>query len=151
VRVFDAGSFETPSDIDAASNRAQRMGDYRKLEVWMLGSELSDRIALVVEGLPARIRAGKGDQIMRAADSIHENIAEGCGLNSDRQLAKHLRISLGSANEVEDELATLNRRGYLKEKDKDLIPATRRLCAKIAKFIQRLEPADPPHGRRGRR
>jgi four helix bundle protein len=127
------------------------MGDYRKLEVWKLGCELSDRVALVVEGLPARIRAEKGDQIMRAVDSIHENIAEGCGLNSDRQLAKHLRISLGSANEVEDELGTLNRRGYLKEKDQDLLSATRRLCAKIAKFIQRLDPPQSPYSRRAGR
>jgi len=127
------------------------MGDYRKLEVWQLSCDLSDRVAQVVEGLPSRIRAEKGSQIMRAVDSIHENIAEGCGLNSDRQLAKHLRISLGSANEVEDELGTLNRRGYLKEKDQDLIPATRHLCAKLAKFIQRLEGPDSPNGRRGRR
>jgi hypothetical protein len=50
------------------------MGDYHKLEVWKLGSELSDRVAVLVGRLPARIRADKGDQLARAADAIHENI-----------------------------------------------------------------------------
>ena len=124
------------------------MGDYHKLEVWKLGSELSDRVAVLVGRLPARIRADKGDQLARAADAIHENIAEGCGLNTDPQLAKHLRISLGSANEVEDELATLKRRGLLPESDHDLIPLSRRICAMLAKFIVTVDPPTAPVPRR---
>ena len=127
------------------------MGDYRKLEVWKIANEMADRVALLVERLPARIRSGKGDQLERAADAVHENIAEGCGLNTDPQLAKHLRIALGSANEVEDELATLKRRGLLHESDFDLLPLTRRLCGMLAKFINRVDPPMPSKRRGPRR
>jgi four helix bundle protein len=116
------------------------MGDYRKLEVWQLANQLSDRVVLVVDKLPARVRAAKGEQMTTAADAIHDNIAEGCGLNTDRQLARHLRIALGSANELENQLATLNRRGHLDESDQDLIALARRVCAMLAKFIDRIDP-----------
>ena len=124
------------------------MGDYRKLDVWKLANDLSDRVALLVEVLPPRLRNSVGDQLSRAADAIHENIAEGCGLNTDRQLSKHLRISLGSANEVEDELTTLKRRGFLKERDHELIPMTRLLCAKLAAFINTVDRPHPSPRRR---
>jgi hypothetical protein len=79
------------------------MTDYHKLEVWKLASELSDRVVQLVEQLGARLRPNKADQILRAADAIHENIAEGCGFNSDPQLAKYLRQARGSADETQDE------------------------------------------------
>ena len=71
------------------------MGDYRKLEVWKLASSLADRVDSIVENLPRRIQADLGDQLARAAESIHLNIAEGCGLNSDAQLTKHVRDTDG--------------------------------------------------------
>jgi four helix bundle protein len=82
--------------------------------------------------------ADKADQLRRAADSIHEAIAEGCGLGSDRQLLKYLRIGLGSANECEDELHALNRRGLLLDDELELITIARRLCAMLASFIKRV-------------
>ena len=39
-------------------------------------------------------------QARRAAVSISANIAEGCGKNSDAELARHSRTSLGSASEL---------------------------------------------------
>jgi hypothetical protein len=50
-----------------------------------------------------------------------------------------LRTALGSANECEDELHTLNRRALLAESDQDLIAIARQLCAMLAKFIARVE------------
>jgi four helix bundle protein len=40
----------------------------------------------------------------RAAASIPVNIAEGCGRNSNLELANFLQISLGSSNEIEYDL-----------------------------------------------
>jgi four helix bundle protein len=114
------------------------MGDYRKYDVYMLACELSDRVANAVRVLPRRM-SDKADQLRRAADSIHEAIAEGSGLGTDAQLLKYLRIALGSANECEDELQTLFRRGLLAQVDFDLLAMIRRLCAMIAKFIMRVE------------
>ena len=58
---------------------------------------------------------------LRAVDAIHENIAEGCGFNSDPQLAEYLRQARGSADETQDELKTLTRRGFITPEFEDLL------------------------------
>jgi four helix bundle protein len=125
------------------------MGDYRKLDVYKLACQFSDRVARAVEKLPARL-ADTADQLRRADDSIHEAISEGCGLNSDRQLLKHIRYALGSANECEDELHTLNRRDLLAEGDLDLLDMARRLCAMLARFAMKVESDIARNERAGR-
>jgi four helix bundle protein len=114
------------------------MGDHRKLEVWRLGCTQSDNIDILVATLPRRTQKGLGDQLCRAAESIHMNIAEGCGLNSDPQLAKHIRIALGSANEVEDGLMKLDRRGLLPRHQHSLIDDATLLRRKLGAFLKKL-------------
>jgi len=77
---------------------------------------------------------------LRAADAIHENIAEGCGFNSDPQLAKYLRQARGSADETQDELETLARRGLMVPGFEDLLPKNQTLCRKLSRFIETVEP-----------
>ena len=120
------------------------MPDYHKLEVWKLSCELSDRVVLLVGKLGKRLRASKADQLLRAADAIHENIAEGCGFNSDPQLAKYLRQARGSGDELQDELETLLRRGLILSGFEDLLPSTQLLCRKLSRFIETVEPRRSP-------
>jgi four helix bundle protein len=114
------------------------MGDYRKLEVWRLGCALSDRINSMVERLPKRVQDGLGEQLARAAEGIHLNISEGCGLNSDTQLAKYVRYALGSANEIEDGLSALKRRGLLTAEDGSLVDDAGLLRRKLGSFLKTL-------------
>jgi four helix bundle protein len=116
------------------------MPDYHKLEVWLIACEVSDRIDQLVRELGSRIRPHKADQICRAADAIHENIAEGCGFNSDPQLAKYSRQARGSADEVQDQLETFQRRGLILPGFEDLIPKNRVLCRKLSRFIETVDP-----------
>ena len=44
---------------------------------------------------------GLTSQIRRSGASVPTNIAEGCGRNSDAELARFLEISMGSASELE--------------------------------------------------
>lgn len=120
------------------------MGDYHNLEVWKLACQLSDRVYVLVEGLGKRINPSKADQILRAADGIHENIAEGCGYRSDRQLAKYLRQAVGSADETQDELEALKRRKLLPESDYDLIPAAKLICKKTNALLATVTGEKPP-------
>jgi four helix bundle protein len=124
------------------------MTDYHKLEVWRLASELSDRVVELVDQLGPRLRANKADQLLRAVDAIHENIAEGCGFNSDPQLAKYLRQARGSGDETQDELETLARRGLIPTEFEDLLPKNGLLCRKLSRFLETVEPRRKNHGRR---
>ena len=85
----------------------KKVGDYRKLEVWRRSQAFTIQMRAMVAALPRSERRRIGDQIVRAADSIRLNIVEGAGLNSDPQFARCLGLSLGSANEVQDELSIL--------------------------------------------
>jgi len=114
------------------------VGDYRKLEVWKRACALSDRIDDLVQTLPRRVQFRLGDQLERAADSIHLSIAEGCGLNSDAQLAKYVRIALGSLNELESGLLKLDRRGLLSPEFRDLLDDTASLRNQLGALLKRL-------------
>ena len=76
------------------------MGDFTKLEVWKKAHELTLRIYERTARWPRHELFGLTSQTRRAAASIAANIAEGCGRNSDAELARYARTSLGSANEL---------------------------------------------------
>jgi four helix bundle protein len=76
------------------------MGDFRKLAVWKKAHAVTLSIYRETANWPKHEMFGLISQCRRAAFSIPANIAEGCGKNSDGELAKHARTSLGSASEL---------------------------------------------------
>ena len=76
------------------------MGDFTKLAVWKKAHAVTLSIYRETASWPKRELFGLISQCRRAAFSIPANIAEGCGKNSDGELAKHARNSLGSASEL---------------------------------------------------
>jgi four helix bundle protein len=91
------------------------MGDYRKLEEWQAAHALTLEVYQVTGRFPRSEGFGVTSQLRRAASSIGVNIAEGCGRNSDRELARFLRVALGSANEVDYLLHLARDLGFLRE------------------------------------
>jgi four helix bundle protein len=80
------------------------MQDFRKLSVWQRAHALALVVHRVTSEIPRRDNAGVISQLRRAALSISANIAEGCGRESNPDLARFLQISVGSASEVENHL-----------------------------------------------
>src|SRR6478672_5117156 len=76
------------------------MGDFTKLAVWKKAHELARSIYEETSSWPKHELFGLTSQSRRAAVSIPANIAEGCGKNSDAELAKHARLSMGSGSEL---------------------------------------------------
>ncbi|HEX4684032.1 MAG TPA: four helix bundle protein [Gemmatimonadaceae bacterium] len=114
------------------------MSDHRKLEVWHLACAQADRCDAAVAYLPQRVQKNLGDQLARSSESIHLLLAEGCGLNSDRQLIAFVRRALGSANEVEDCLTRLMKRQLLKPADHDLLANAVTVRKKLGALLQTL-------------
>jgi four helix bundle protein len=69
------------------------------------------------------------------------NIAEGCGLGTEAQLAHYMQISMGSASELEYQLLLAHDLEYLSDdnyqKLNDAVIEVKRM---LAPFIKRLQP-----------
>ena len=89
------------------------MRDYRRLTVWTKAYQLTLRIYGSTRNFPRDEVYGLTSQLRRAVASIPANIAEGCGRDSDRELARFLLISMGSANEAEYHLLLARDLAYL--------------------------------------
>jgi four helix bundle protein len=95
------------------------MGDFRKLSVWKKAHELALSIYRETSHWPKQELYGLTSQSRRAAVSIPANIAEGCGKNSDAELAKHARLSMGSGSELSYYLILAHDLGYMANARRD--------------------------------
>jgi len=77
------------------------MQDFRDLKVWQKAHQLVLEVYRLTDGFPKSEQFGLTSQLRRAAASIAANIVEGRGSGSETMFKRHLRISLGSAFEVE--------------------------------------------------
>ena len=77
------------------------MQNFKELKVWEKSHQLTLSIYRASAKFPKEEIYSLTNQLRRAASSIPANIAEGCGKNSQADLANFLNISLGSANETE--------------------------------------------------
>jgi four helix bundle protein len=80
------------------------MQDFRQLVVWKRAHAFALNVRRVVEAMP---RAGYSDlksQMTRAAQSIVDNLVEGCGAASRLEFARYLDISIKSTSEVDYQL-----------------------------------------------
>jgi four helix bundle protein len=89
------------------------MRDYRRLAVWTKAYALTLKTYSQTAGFPRDEVYGLTSQVRRSVASIPANITEGCGRDSDRELARFLLISMGSANEAEVHLLLARDLEYL--------------------------------------
>ncbi len=81
------------------------MQDYRKLKVWKKAHELALAVYEDTRCFPREELYGLTSQMRRAAVSISANIAEGAGRSGNGEFGRFLYIAMGSAAELECELA----------------------------------------------
>ena len=91
------------------------MQNFKELKVWEKAHQLTLSIYKTSAKFPKEEIYSLTNQLRRASASIPANIAEGCGKNSQADLANFLNISLGSANETEYFLILSRDLDYLTE------------------------------------
>ena len=101
------------------------MRSFKDLDVWKEARLLVKDVYLLTATFPEPEKFGIISQIRRAAISIPANIAEGSGKESQKDFARFLQISLGSAYELESHLLLCQDLEFASEE-------------KIAKFIDPL-------------
>lgn len=74
--------------------------NFEKLDIYRLAEKLSDRVWDIVVEWNHLAQDTIGKQMIRAADSIGANIAEGSGRGSDKDYSRFLRIGRGSLYET---------------------------------------------------
>ncbi len=87
--------------------------NYKDLVVWQKSIAFVTEIYLLTNNFPQDERFSLVDQMRRAAVSIPSNIAEGHARKSNADFARFLRISFGSAAELETQLIIANNLHYL--------------------------------------
>jgi len=87
--------------------------DFENLKVYQMSESLADEIWDVVLGWDRFARDTVGSQIVRAADSIGANIAEGSGRGSFQDNRRFVRIARGSLKETQHFLRRAYKRKLL--------------------------------------
>ena len=77
------------------------MRNYRELEVWEKAHRLTVELYKLSRAFPKEELYGLTSQLLRAAVSIGANLAEGCGRRTQSELARFVRIAMGSASELD--------------------------------------------------
>ena len=94
---------------------AKTYGSFEDLRVYRLSEVIADQIWDIVGAWPMLARDTVGKQLIRAADSIGANIAEGCGRWNYQDNRRFVRIARGSLNETRHWLRRAYRRKLLTE------------------------------------
>lgn len=93
------------------------MRNYRDLQVWSKAHNLTLDLYRISRDFPRDEIYGVTSQLRRAATSIGANLAEGCGRRTSSELARFVRIAMGSASELDYHLLLCRDLGFLKDDD----------------------------------
>ena len=98
---------------------------------------LAVRVQLFAARIPKRRYPGLSDQLVRAAQSVPTNIAEGCAHSSRREFARFLQFALASCGEVAHHLIFARDTGALTvEQFVDFDSANREVRRMLASLLR---------------
>lgn len=110
--------------------------NFENLRVYQLSEELADFIWEIALGWENFARETVGKQIVRSADSIGANIAEGAGRGSFQDNRRFVKMGRGSLNETKHWLRRAFRRNLLTERQIDQIkPMIDELSPKLNAYL----------------
>ncbi|MBI4145917.1 four helix bundle protein [Candidatus Woesearchaeota archaeon] len=91
--------------------------DFKNLKVWTLSFLFAKNTYALTRQFPKEEQYALTSQLRRAAVSISNNIAEGCGRYTNKDFIKFLHIAAGSSKECENLLLLSQDLGYLTKDD----------------------------------
>src|ERR1043165_1074997 len=112
--------------------------NFESLQVYQLAEKLADEMWKIVDEWNPFAKDTLGKQIVRAADSIGANIAEGSGRGSFQDNRRFIRMARGSLNETQHWLRRAFKRTLLtKEQVIMLKPIIDELAPKLNSYFHR--------------
>lgn len=110
---------------------------FENLEIYKLAEQLADEVWEIVLKWNVMARDTVGKQLVRSADSVGANIAEGSGRGSEQDYRRFIRIARGSLNETRHWLRRAFRRKLLSERQiENLTPVIEELTPKLNAYLR---------------
>jgi len=115
------------------------MRNFREFEIWKDSRIMVNKVYDKTDDFPSNEKFGMTSQLNRDVVSIMLNIAEGASRKSEKDFARFLEISIGSAFEVESLLLIASDRKFITEKEADdLLLELNSIQKRINSFIGKL-------------
>lgn len=109
-----------------------RSFEFDKLDIYKLAEKLADQVWDLVMSWDGFAKDTVGKQLVRSADSIGANIAEGAGRGSYQDNRRFIHIARGSLNETKHWLRRAFKRNLLNEEQvKSLKPLVDELVPRL--------------------
>ena len=120
------------------------MRNYRDLQVCAKAHSLTLDLYKISRAFPREEMYGLTAQLRRAAASIGANLAEACGRRTSSELARFVRIAMGSASELDYHLLLCRDLELMKEEDfnrtsKNLVEVRKMLTALLSSIEEQIE------------
>ena len=120
--------------------------NFENLAVYQLAEQVADIVWDIVARWPTLAKHTVGKQLIRAADAIGANIAEGSGRGSYQDNRRFTRITRGSLNETKHWLRRAFRRRLLTEAQiGKLKPMLDELGPRLNAYLKSIGPIPPDH------
>jgi four helix bundle protein len=114
--------------------------NFENLEIYQLSEKLADEIWNIVLGWNNLAQDTIGKQMIRSADSIGANIAEGSGRGTAQDNRRFLRMARGSLYETRHWLRRAHKRSLLLLKQTgSLSPIIKELTPKLNSYIRSVD------------
>jgi len=111
--------------------------NFEKLRVYQLSERLADEIWSIVLKWDVFAPDTVGKQLVKAADSIGANIAEGTGRGTFMDNRRFVRIARGSLNETQPRLRRAYKRQLLNDKEiRNIKPIIDELAPKLNAYLK---------------
>jgi four helix bundle protein len=111
--------------------------NFEPVQVYRLAERLADDVWAIVVKWNIFARDTVGKQLVKAADSIGANIAEGTGRGTFVDNRRFVRIARGSLNETQHWLRRAYKRGLLSSKEVgNLKPVVDELAPKLNAYLK---------------
>lgn len=115
------------------------MRDFKELKVWQKAHRFVLDVCRQSRDFPSDERFGLTAHLRKSAISVPSNIAEGCGREGERELARFLSIAAGSASESEYQLLLARDLGYLHhDAHRELDEQVNEVKRMLNSFLQKL-------------